>query len=160
MKNNRNIGFTLVETMIMLAIIGFLTAIIVFNMSNMLAIRAKGAARRLVTDIVWAKNQATTTNVKCGVIFYPATDKYIVYSSTVTTPIADPVTHKPMIRDFTAGDFRKVNIVSASFGGNSYIEFDPIGRNFTGGSVVFSYGSEQYTVWVEDNTGRAYWTKP
>jgi hypothetical protein len=65
-----------------------------------------------------------------------------------------------MIRDFSKGDLHRVNIVSASFGGNPYIEFDPIGRNNTGGSVVISYGSDSYTVWVEDNTGRTYWTKP
>jgi competence protein ComGD len=160
MKINHNKGFTLIETMVMLAIIGFLTAIVVFNMTSMLSIRAKAAARRLISDMVWAKKLAETTNTKAGVIFYPNTEKYVVYTSTFTTPASDPVNRKPMIRDFSAGDLHNVNIVSASFGGNQYIEFDPIGRNSTGGSVVFAYGNEQYTVWVEDNTGRAYWTKP
>ena len=160
MNINHKKGFTLVETMIMLAIIGFLTAVVVYSLTSVLTFRAKAAARRLISDIAWAKNLAQTTNAKAGVIFYPATEKYTVYASTFTTPASDPVNHKPMIRDFNSGDLHNVNIVSASFSGNQYIEFDPIGRNTTGGSVVFAYGTESYTVWVEDNTGRAYWTKP
>jgi hypothetical protein len=146
--------------MIMLAIISFLTAVVMFNMNSIFAFKAKAAARRCVSDIVYAKRLAEITNINCGVIFYPSQDKYVVYSTTTANAVMDPVNRKPMIRDFFLGEFRKVNIVSAVFGGNPYIEFDPIGRNSTGGSVVFSYGSEQYTVWVEDNTGRTYWTKP
>ena len=160
MKREKTSGFTLIETMIMIAIIGFLTAVVVYSLGGVFSFKAKAAARLLVSDIVYAKKQAEITNVNCGVAFYPAQEKYVVYSSTTATAVIDPVNRKPMIRNFTSGDLHKVDIVSASFGGNEYIEFDPIGRNNTGGSVVLAYGSERYTVWVENNTGRTYWTKP
>ena len=154
-------GFTLIESMIMLAIIGFLTAVVMFNMNSIFAFKAKAAARLLVSDIVYAQKTAETTQVKSGVIFYPAEDKYVVYTSTFTNPITDPVNRKPMIRDFTKGEHHNVNIVSATFpAGTEYIEFDPLGRNFTGGKAVLQYGSDSYSVWVEDNTGRVYWTSP
>jgi len=64
------------------------------------AFKAKAAARLLVSDIVYAKKQAEITNVNCGVYFYPAQEKYVVYSSSTATAITDPVNRKPMIRDF------------------------------------------------------------
>lgn len=154
-------GFTLVETMVMLALIGFLTAVLLISMTSIFSYRAKAASRLLVSDLVLVKKIAETTQVKSGIIFYPAQEKYVVYTSTFTTPIADPVNRKPLIRDFTKGEHRKVDIVSAAFpAGTEYIEFDPIGRNTSGGRVILQYGSDSYSVWVEDNTGRAYWTKP
>ncbi|MBI5555868.1 MAG: prepilin-type N-terminal cleavage/methylation domain-containing protein [Elusimicrobia bacterium] len=163
-NNQRNCfskGFTLVESMVMLALIGFLTAVLLISMTNLFSYRAKAAARLLVSDLVYAKKTAETTQVKSGVIFYPAQDKYVVYTSTFTTPITDPVNRKSMIRDFTKGELRNVNIVSAAFpAGTEYIEFDPLGRNLSGGKTVLQYGSDSYSVWVEDNTGRAYWTSP
>lgn len=154
-------GFTLIETMIMLAIIGFLTAVVAISLKQVFTYRAQAAARRLVSDIGYAKKLAEISQAKCGVVFYPAQEKYVVYQSTFTTVAADPVSGKPMIRDFTTGEFHNVEVVSAAFPvGNEYIEFDPLGRNFGGGKAVLSYGSDIYSVWVEDNTGRAYWTKP
>lgn len=154
-------GFTLIESLVMLALIGFLTAVLLISMTNLFSYRAKAASRLLVSDLLYARKTAETTQVKSGVIFYPLQDKYVVYSSTFTTPIVDPVNRKPMIRDFTKGEHRNVNIVSAAFpAGTEYIEFDPLGRNFSGGKAVLQYGSDSYSVWVEDNTGRAYWTNP
>ncbi len=154
-------GFTLVETMIMLALIGFLTAVVFVSMTGIFSYRAKAAARMLVSDLVLARKTAETTQVKSGVIFYPAQECYVVYTSTFTNPLIDPVNRKPMIRDFTTGEYHNVNIVSAAFpAGTEYIEFDPLGRNATGGKAVLQYNSDSYSVWVEDNTGRVYWTKP
>lgn len=154
-------GFTLVETMVMLALVGFLTTVLLISMTSIFSYRAKAASRLLVSDLMLAKKTAETTQVKSGVIFYPVQEKYVVYTSTFTTPMADPVNRKPMIRDFTKGEHRNVDIVSAAFpAGTEYIEFDPLGRNTSGGKAVLQYGSDSYSVWVEDNTGRAYWTKP
>ncbi|MDD5491815.1 MAG: hypothetical protein PHV60_03910 [bacterium] len=154
-------GFTLVETMVMVALIGFLTAILLISMTGVLSYRAKAASRLLVSDIILAKKTAETTQVISGVIFYPSQDRYVVYTSTFTNPLTDPVNRKPMIRDFSKGEHHNVVIVSAEFpAGTEYIEFDPLGRNTNGGKAVLQYGSDSYSVWVEANTGRVYWTKP
>jgi type II secretory pathway pseudopilin PulG len=161
-QNNFKIaGFTMIETMVMLALIGFLTAVLMISMTNIFSYRAKAAARMLVSDIVLAKKTAEATQVKSGIIFYPLQDRYVVYTSTFTNILVDPVSRKPMIRDLSKGDYHNVNIVSAAFPtGTEYIEFDPLGRNVSGGKAVLQYGSVSYSVWVEDNTGRAYWTEP
>ncbi len=160
-KKMKKEGFTLIESMVMLALIGFLTAVLLISMTSIFSYRAKAASRLLVSDLVLVKKTAETTQVKSGIIFYPQQEKYVVFTSTFTTPMTDPVNRKPMIRDFTKGEHRKVDIVSAAFpAGTEYIEFDPLGRNTSGGKVVLQYGSDSYSVWVEDNTGRAYWTKP
>jgi type II secretory pathway pseudopilin PulG len=154
-------GFTLVESMVMLALIGFLAAVLLMSMTGIFSYRAKAASRLLVSDIVLAKKTAEATQIKSGIIFYPSQNRYIVYTSTFTNLLIDPVNRKPMIRDFSKGEYRNVNIVSAAFpAGTEYIEFDPLGRNTNGGKVVLQYGSDSYSVWVENNTGRAYWTKP
>lgn len=161
-QKRRDAGFSLAEMLVVLVIASILASIVIAGVKNLFSYRAQAASRRLVSDIGYAKKMAETTQVKSGVVFYPAQEKYIVYQSTFTMALADPLTNKPLIRDFTLGDFRKVDIVSAEFpvgSGVEYLEFDPLGRNFTGGNVVFAYGSDSYMVWVENNTGRAYWTK-
>ncbi len=154
-------GFTLIETMIMIALICFLTAVVLVRMTGVFGYRAKAASRLLVSDLVLAKKTAETTQVKSGIIFYPSQERYVVYTDTFTNILSDPVNQKPLIRDFTKGEYHNVNIVSAAFpDGTEYIEFDPLGRNASGGKAVLQYESDSYSVWVEDNTGRAYWTKP
>lgn len=160
MKHKRVSGFSLAETLIILSIVGFLSLVVIFSIRHLFPFRAQAAARRLVSDVVFIKKQAETTQINAGIIFYPVQEKYAVYQSTFTNYALDPVSKKPMVRDFTFGDLRNVDIVSAVLtGGTDHIEFNPLGRNSTGGSVTFCYGGESYVVYIEINTGRVYYNK-
>lgn len=153
-------GFSLVELLIIIGIVSFLSIIMVMNIRGVMTHRVKVASRRLVSDIAYVKKMAEATQTVAGIYFYPVEEKYVVYQTTFTAVASDPVSKKPMVRDFTIGEFSRVNIVSAAFPvGTEYLEFDPLGRNSIGGRVVLSYDNETYYVDVEPNTGRASYTK-
>jgi len=70
MKIFRKNGFTLVEMMIVVAIIGILTAIATPNLMHYMAQRRlNGAARMVMSDLIWARQKAVSMNQDVKVSF-------------------------------------------------------------------------------------------
>lgn len=77
----KNSGFTLLETMIVVAIISILTGITVPNMGKWMAnYRLKGVARELVSDMQWTKMAAIKENRDWAITFNPS-GTYTIQSS-------------------------------------------------------------------------------
>lgn len=89
MRLDNKHGFTLMELMVVIAIIGIMAAIAIPNFLNWLPnMRLKAAARDLYSNMQRTRMMAVKTNKKTAIIFKPANNTYDIcddWNSTATT---------------------------------------------------------------------------
>lgn len=86
----RNYGFTLLETLIVVAIIGITAAIATPSIISMLRnIRVSGAAKNLMSEMMLAKFRAISENKKYIITFNTNNNSYSIYGDTNGDGIAD-----------------------------------------------------------------------
>ncbi len=154
----RTAGYTLVEVLIIVAILGIAAAIIVPHMLAAGTLGVQAAARIIISDILFAQNDAIAQQRNRKVVFDPANERYSL------TDEADVIlsanwkggTTNNYTVDFIADSrFQGVVIVSANFGGGSpTLEFDALGSPLNGGTVEIEFQGRRYRVTVASFTGR------
>jgi len=149
-QSRRGRGFSLLELVLVLAIIATLTAIAVPRYQTALVrYRADLAARRIVADLALAQSNAKASSSSRSVVFSISNNNYQM-------PDLPPL-------DGTAGSYivelsekpYEADITSADFGGDQQIIFNGWGIPDSGGSVIITIGSEQRTVIVDAESGKA-----
>jgi MSHA pilin protein MshC len=165
---SRTRGFTLVEILMVVVILGIMSAIIIPQIGSRDDVKAAAAARYVMSDLIYAQNHAIATQTKHYVRFSGST--YTIYNSpTLATPIKNPVTkntYQTTISSAGNQGFDGVTIQSSSFGTQTTIGFDELGSPFafnpstqaetsltTAGTVVIASGSNKLTVSIEPFTG-------
>ncbi|MFQ5456224.1 MAG: Tfp pilus assembly protein FimT/FimU [Nitrospirota bacterium] len=156
-EKTNNTGFTLIELVMIILLFGILSAVAIpqFNLQDT---RGGAAGRRIVSDIRYAQQLSTTTQIVHGVIFTSAS--YTLFENDNTgDPAKDPLTGSDFIVNMN-GDFAGVTLSSNLTGG--IIKFDSIGAPLKNdGSLLSSEktitvqsGTSSSSITIEPNTGK------
>jgi prepilin-type N-terminal cleavage/methylation domain-containing protein len=165
-------GFTLVEILMVVVILGIAGAIIVPQISTRDDMRAAAAARMLMADLIYSQNLAITSSANCYIKFDTVNQKYSVMDSGLTV-VQHPVNHTAYDVQFASStnkSLQQMSIDSASLVGASgtaknYLGFDDLGtplaydgsgspETLTTGSIVLKCGTYKMKVDIEPYTGQ------
>lgn len=149
-------GFTLVEILMVVLILGIAAAVVVPRAARSAPFRVQAAARAVVGDLTFAQNEAIANQARRIVAFDSSTESYRIMRPGSG---GDELVSAPwmggdyIVRFGEQSRFDGVDIVSVTFS-NETITFDDLGAPSEGGQVVLSAGGQSYTVEVTPLTGR------
>jgi len=141
-------GFTLMELVLVLAVLGIMAVAAVISAPSPRAANLMAAARQVQNDIEYAKQNAMMTGVTSGVSFTQNAN-YIVYQNTTATPLTSALT-KTSLNVTISAHYSNINL------NDTYVvEFNGFGAPTTGGggSVRVTDGTNIKTIVVTANTG-------
>jgi prepilin-type N-terminal cleavage/methylation domain-containing protein len=155
-------AFSLVELTMVIAIMGILLAVAYPRLSGyMLRDRVRRAAQKVASDIRLAQSQAIHPRTATAVTFRVDQDAYGRWfvDRTVASPdwyLAEDIhaADNQAVYSLSADQTYSVAIVSADFGGDPVIVFDPYGVPLAEGSVWLGVGRMRVQVEVEGALGR------
>ncbi|MBX2851525.1 MAG: prepilin-type N-terminal cleavage/methylation domain-containing protein [Phycisphaeraceae bacterium] len=157
-------GYTLIEVLITVTIMGIAAAIIVPSMLRGGSLGVQAGARMIIADLLFAQNEAMAQQSTRRVVFDANDNSYRVekYDSGATAWVLEFNPSKGMSRnqqnyemDFDEDRrFSGIEIVSADFNGSSTVEFDDLGNPSSGGSIEIRFEGHEYQIKVAPFTGR------
>ena len=162
---SENGGFTLIEIIMVVVILGIAAMMAVPMMSSAADMQVRTAANMIAADLEYAKNMAITQQRNYSVVFDIVNETYEIRDDTATV-IDHPVNVvSPFVVDFANdGRLEQVDIVVADFdpGPELTVTFDYLGSPYSGadsgsplnaGSIDLQAGTFTMTVTVEPVTG-------
>jgi prepilin-type N-terminal cleavage/methylation domain-containing protein len=150
-------GFTLIEVLTVVVIMGIAGAVVVPQMHKRGSLEIKAASSIVIADLLSAQNEAITRQSPRRVVFDTATNSYKI---TDTGGTALSVSWKNgsaanYVVSFTDDDrFDGVTLSGASFGDSATVEFDALGAPSSGGTIDLVAGDLHYRITVAAFTGR------
>jgi prepilin-type N-terminal cleavage/methylation domain-containing protein len=157
-------GYTLIEVLVTVTIMGLAAAVIVPNMMQGGTLGVQAGARMIIADLLFAQNEAMAQQSTRRIVFNTATNSYRVekYDSGATAWVLEFNPSKGMGGDQQNYEvsfdddsrFRGIEIVSADFNGNSTVEFDDLGNPSSGGTIELRFEEHRYEINVAPFTGR------
>jgi prepilin-type N-terminal cleavage/methylation domain-containing protein len=160
-------GFTLVEILCVIVILGIASALIIPQIGTRDDLKTASAARLVIADLMYAQNLAISKQRKHYIQF--TGQQYALLTRTTDTDPLSNVTH-PVTKENYAVTFNDragmegVRIDSVNLGGPTILGFDDLGCPFAydgttftplaaAGAIVMKCGDFTLTVTVEPFTG-------
>jgi len=149
-------GFTLIELLLVLAVVSILLAIGVPALQDGSdRVKLDAACDELATAARYVQSLAIRDGISYGIAFDKAGNRFYGYEVLSGNVILDPIRKAPYVIDLDNDDrMRGVTLVSAGFGGNSFVEFDGKGEVATGGTAVFGVSGLTRSITVTGPTGK------
>ena len=147
-------GFTLVEILMVVAILGIAAAMIIPRLTGTGDIQAVSAARLMLADIQYAQNQAIVTQRDITVSVDAAHNGYSLRDPNGL--LTHPVTKRPYAVSFAAMQgLDKVRLLPPSLREGTQVTFDAMGAPKAGGGTIALWADGyQYEIAIADVTGR------
>ena len=162
-RRQRRIGYTLIEVLITVSIMGIAAAIVVPNMLQGGTLGVQAATRMVMADLMFAQNEAMAQQSTRRVSFDPDNNTYKIEKFDAdanawvleNNPVLGGTGGANYQVDFD-GDrrFRGVQIVSADFNGSNQVEYYDLGNPSSGGTVRLRYESHVFEIKIAPFTGR------
>jgi len=158
-------GFTLIEILMVVVIMGIAAAIIVPQMAPRNDLQCASAARSLMGDLLYAQSRSIALGQMQYVQFNTSTNTYQVLDTiSPNHVITHPVNQTPYTVTTGTGSLPNVAINSASFDSNTTVAFDSMGIPYSwtsgtgpvalsAGSVIFKAGANTKTVTISPFSG-------
>jgi len=165
-------GFTLIEILVVVIILGIAGAIVIPALSTRDDLRAAAASRVIMADLIYAQNLAITKQSNSYVSFSTASQTYSVCDSTMTV-VTHPVTQNAYTQTLNISggtdglaqsSLDSVAFVDGASTTTAIIGFDDLGTplvynsgattTMTSGKVVVKSGTYKLQINIEPYTGQ------
>lgn len=157
-------AYTLIEVLITVTIMGLAAAVVVPNMLRAGTLGVQAGARMIISDLLFAQNEAMAQQSTRRVVFDTDNNSYRVekYDSGATAwvleynPSAGMGNNQQNYEiDFEEDNrFTGIEITSADFNGTNTVEFDDLGNPSSGGTIQLQFEEHRYEIKVAPFTGR------
>lgn len=151
-------AFTLIEVLVVVVIIGIASAMIVPSLLAAGSLSIQGAARLVMSDLIYAQNEAVAANSPHRIEFLvddtTHQNSYGLFDNEGDL-LESAWVGGPYVVDFQNDDrFERVSIEAVDFGGEMFIEYDELGAPSSGGYIDLTDGNQSYRITVTPFTGR------
>ena len=148
-SNSISKGFSLIELIIMLIIIGFIAAIAVTRLSDIsINVRLSSAMNQISSDIELVKEIALARHQSMSITYDLDLNIYTIRKNNIVMN-EYPGSNDGII-SLSEGLFSGVNITNVNINGSNRIEFDKWGNALNGGSITLN---EEHTIFIDKLTG-------
>ncbi|MCC7351867.1 MAG: prepilin-type N-terminal cleavage/methylation domain-containing protein [Phycisphaerales bacterium] len=162
-------GFTLIEILVVVVILGIASAVILPSISSRDDLKVAAAARIVMSDLIYAQNQAITNQKLCFIQFDKVAGKYTLYDAmSPATILQHPINHTDYVEKFgssASAGLTGITLTDATFDGKLTLAFDEMGSPrvydsgtgttsvLSSGSITLTCGSNSLTLSIEPYTG-------
>lgn len=182
-------GFTLIEVMVVVVLLGIAGVLVIPSMSQTSVLRVQSSVRTLVADVAFLQSDAVAFQSRRAIMFgvvpvydsesaswgfvegngYTLAEVRGAELNLETDALIDPDDpNRPFGRDFTRAEFGGAVLSDPSFNGGALLIFDELGGPVAeldgpdpgnGGTVLVSGSGAEFRVEVQAYTGRVRVTK-
>lgn len=155
-------GYTLIEVLLVVSILGIVSAAVVPSMLTAGSMGVQAAARVIVADLLYAQNEAIAQQGTRKVVFDVANNSYRLTdeaNATLTVSWIKGSANNYVVDFSNDRRFTGVTILAVDFNGGNVIDFDDLGTPSNGGSITIQFDRRSYRIDVASFTGRVTVTK-